>query len=321
MNKAAGGTFARQLGTTPEAHRNRHHPMSDPNCIRDPRSLPKRHDHLICVDSDGTVFDTMPAKQRCFCDCLIRCFGFRGRDAECAASVWNDVNLRSVHRGENRFRSLLLVLDILRERGTAVPDTTQLREWTQRESRLGNPALQAFLEHRFSEEMGLILRWSRESDEAIAANVCGIAPFPHVREVLEHASACADIMVVSHTPCATLEREWREHVLSPFVMCLGGQECGSKTEQIRRTAEGRYAPGHVLMIGDSSGDLRAAAANRTLFFPVVPGREPESWRELADEGLARFFAGSFAGVYQKKLTDAFQETWNGIPTEKNNPPI
>jgi phosphoglycolate phosphatase-like HAD superfamily hydrolase len=275
--------------------------------------LPKRHDRLICIDSDGTVFDTMPVKHRFFRNCLIRCFGLHGRDAECAAEVWDSVNLRSVHRGENRFRSLLIVLDLLRKRGVAVPDTFRLRAWIQCEPRLGNPALRDLLERDFSEEMNQIYRWSRDSDEAIAANVYGVTPFPLVRETLESASARADVMVVSHTPCAALEREWSEHALVPFVMRLGGQECGSKTEQIRRVSMGKYSPEHMLMIGDSSGDLNAAAANRALFFPVVPGRETESWRELAEEGLARFFEGRFAGDYQKKLLDAFSETQKRSP--------
>ena len=290
--------------------------MSDSHCNSD--SEPKRHDRLICIDSDGTVFDTMPLKHRCFRDCLIRCFGFRGRDAEQASDVWDLVNLHSVHRGENRFRSLLVVFDILRERGVSVPDTSRLRAWTVREPRLGNPSLRDCLEREPGEELALIFRWSQESDAAIAANVRGVAPFPRVRETLARASGEADIMVVSHTPCATLEREWTEHGLSRFVMRLGGQECGSKREQIRRVSGGKYPPERILVIGDSPGDLAAADANRALFFPVVPGREAESWRELADDGIARFFAGSFAGGYQKKLLDGFQESLSCAPPKKRN---
>ena len=249
----------------------------------------------------------MAAKHRCFRGCMLRCFGFRGSDAERAAEVWDLINLHSVHRGENRFRSLLLVFDALRERGVAVPDTSRLRAWTAREPHLGNPALQAFLETDPSEEMDLVYRWSRESDEAIAATVHGVPPFPYVRETLARASAGADVMVVSHTPCAALEREWTEHGLLPFTMCLGGQECGSKTAQIRRAASaGNYPPERILMVGDSYGDLTAAKKNRALFCPVIPGSEAESWRGLADEGLARFFGGSFAGEYQEGLLNVFQ---------------
>lgn len=293
--------------------------MCAPAC--ESETLPKRHDRLICVDSDGTVFDTMPVKHRYFRDCLIRCFGFRGRDAENAVDVWNSVNLRSVHRGENRFRSLLIVLDTLRERGIAVPDTSRLRAWIQSEPRLGNPALRGLLERDPSEEMSLIYRWSRDSDDAIAANVYGVAPFPFVRETLESASARADVMVVSHTPCAALEREWREHGLAPFVMRLGGQEYGSKTEQIRRVSGEKYSPEHVLMIGDSAGDLKAAAANHAMFFPIIPGRETESWRELAGEGLVRFLSDGFAGDYQKKLLEAFCGKWIDSSEKKRFPRV
>ena len=269
--------------------------------------LPKRHDRLICIDSDGTVFDTMTAKHRCFLGCLIRCFGFDGDDAGRVSEIWNLVNLHSVHRGENRFRSLLLVFDILRERGVAVPDTSRLRDWTAREPCLGNPALQALLEHEFSEEMSLIYRWSRESDEAITANVYGVPPFPYVRETLARASEAADILVVSHTPCATLEREWTEHGIARYAMCLGGQECGSKTAQIRNASNGKYPPERILVIGDSFGDMNAAAANRALFFPIIPGCETDSWRELANEGLARFSDGRFSERYQKGLLNAFHD--------------
>ena len=143
----------------------------------EPGLVPNRHDRLICVDSDGTVFDTMSAKHRCFCECLIRCFGFVGDEAGRVTEVWNQINLHSVHRGENRFRALLLVFDRLRECGIPVPDTSRLRYWTAREPRLGNPTLRALLEREFSEEMSLIYRWSLESDEAIASKVHDIEPF------------------------------------------------------------------------------------------------------------------------------------------------
>ena len=269
-------------------------------------SLPKRHDFLICTDSDGTVFDTMPPKCRCFRDCLIRYFDRHGRVSEQAvAEVWKYVNLDSIHRGENRFRALLLASDLLRERGEDVPETPRLRAWVATEPCLGNPALRRLLEQDPGEEMRLVYRWSTESDEAIAATVRGIPPFPHVREFLVRASRSADLLVVSHTPGATLAREWSEHDIDRFVMYAAGQECGPKREHIRLVSEGKYPADHILMIGDSSGDLAAAEANGTLFFPIIPGREPEAWRELSEEGLDRFLEGRFAGDYQEKLLKTF----------------
>jgi hypothetical protein len=59
------------------------------------------------------------------------------------------------------------------------------------------------------------------------------------------------------------------------------------------------------MIGDAPGDYKAAAANNCLFFPINPGQEEASWRRLHDEGIQKFFAGTFAGAYQKQLLDEF----------------
>lgn len=277
------------------------------------KSLPKRHDFLICIDSDGTVFDTMETKHRCFRDCLIRHFGWQGHDADLAAEVWAFVNLHSIHRGENRFRSLLLTLDMLRGRGVPVPEMPHLRAWTATETKLGNPALLALQEHDFSEEMELVLRWSRESDEAIAATVRNPELFPGVREALARAFRAADVMVVSHTPCKTLAREWTAHGIDRDTIYLAGQECGSKTEHIRYVSEGKYMPGHVLMIGDSPGDLAAARLNHAWFFPIVPGHETESWKKLSEEGLERFFGEKFDSSYQESVLGGFQTALPAIP--------
>jgi hypothetical protein len=38
-----------------------------------------------------------------------------------------------------------------------------------------------------------------------------------------------------------------------------------------------------------------------LFFPIIPGTEDASWRELYETGIDRFRAGRFAGAYQADL--------------------
>jgi len=270
------------------------------------QSLPKRHDTLICLDNDGTVFDTMEAKQRCFVRCLIRTFGFEGRDAETAAEVFRYVNLDSVHRGQNRFKSLILTFDYLRERGVRVPDTPRLREWVKSESRLGNPALASLLERDSSDELRDVLRWSEESNAAIEAEVGTMPPFRHVRAALARAINQSDIMVVSHTPEAAIRREWTDHDLLPFAMYLAGQECGSKLQHIRYASAEKYPPERILMVGDSPGDLEAAEAAGVHFFPILPHHEEESWHELAGTGLDRFYGGGFAGAYQEELVERFQ---------------
>jgi hypothetical protein len=38
----------------------------------------------------------------------------------------------------------------------------------------------------------------------------------------------------------------------------------------------------------------------------MPGKEKESWRQLAGEGLGRFLEGTFGGAYQDKLIAEFE---------------
>ena len=61
------------------------------------------------------------------------------------------------------------------------------------------------------------------------------------------------------------------------------------------------------MIGDAPGDYKAAQAVNALFFPVIPGKEDESWKQFHDEALDKFFSMTYEGAYQKALLDEFQK--------------
>ena len=112
------------------------------------------------------------------------------------------------------------------------------------------------------------------------------------------------MLVCSQTPNAALEAEWKEHNIARYVLAICGQEIGSKKESL--VLSKKYPPNHTLMIGDAPGDYKAAAANSCLFFPINPGQEEASWRRLHDEGIQKFFDGTFAGAYQKSLLDEFE---------------
>ena len=133
-----------------------------------------------------------------------------------------------------------------------------------------------------------------------------VPPFPFVRESLERAFEKADMIVVSQTPVEALVREWKEHDIDKYVQAIAGQEMGKKGEHIALGSKGEYDPKNVLMIGDAPGDLKAARANNALFYPVNPGEEEKSWERFHNESLDRFFAGTFAGDYQKALLDEFE---------------
>jgi phosphoglycolate phosphatase-like HAD superfamily hydrolase len=126
-----------------------------------------------------------------------------------------------------------------------------------------------------------------------------------VRETLEKLTKSADAMCISQTPADALKREWAEHKIDGYVKIIAGQEMGTKTEHLKFAAAGKYAPTKILMIGDAPGDQKAAKANNALFFPIVPGKEEQSWVRLHDEALDRFFKGTYAGDYEAQLVKEF----------------
>lgn len=277
------------------------------------KSLPAKHDFFIGIDSDGCVFDTMEVKQKeCFCPNFIRYFGFQAA-SKYAREVWEFVNLYSKTRGCNRFLAVARSLDLIAERpefarrGIRIPPMTSMRQWIARENKLGNPALKSLLaSDPGNAELRMLYDWSVEVNELIAKTVHDVPPFPNFREALDRAHQACDIIVVSQTPLEALEREWKENRIDRLVSFIAAQEHGTKTEHLKYASGGKYAPGHVLMIGDAPGDFKAARANGALFYPVVPGREEESWAGFASEGLDRFLSGSFAGAYQESLMREFE---------------
>ncbi len=147
--------------------------------------------------------------------------------------------------------------------------------------------------------------WSLDVNERVEHLVRNVPPFPLVRESLEIGREKADLLVVSQTPLDALVREWEEHDLDRYVALIAGQEMGTKTEHIAFAADGKYPREKILMIGDAPGDLKAARGNNALFFPVIPGREEESWERFHDEALERFFAGTYRGAYEDGLLREF----------------
>lgn len=228
-----------------------------------------------------------------------------------AREVWEFVNLYSKTRGANRFPALARALNLLRDRPqvvarkVAVPDTAALDEWLKRETKLGNATLAAEVK-RGNAGLEQIKRWSDAVNASVEDIVHGVPPFPLVRESLEKLTQSADAMCISQTPADALKREWAEHELDGFVKIIAGQEMGTKTEHLKFGAAAKYPADKILMIGDAPGDYKAAKSNDALFFPINPGREEASWERFFEEGLDRFFRGSYKGSYEDALIQEFE---------------
>ena len=275
-----------------------------------------QHEFFVGIDSDGCVFNSMEVKHNdCFSVNLVKHFGLASISRQ-VHQAWDFVNLYSKTRGTNRFKAILLVCDFLREMplvqkmGVAVPELAHLQEWSETETKLGNPALQAAIDNATGErldELSQVMAWSLGVNESVAEIVYNLPPFPGVRETLRRLQGTSDVIVVSATPDEALIREWAEHEIDAYVALIAGQEMGTKTEHLTITTKDRYPENHVLMLGDSPGDLKAARDVGALFFPVNPGSEDTSWQLFLDEAMDKFFNGQYAGAYEDALIDKFQE--------------
>jgi phosphoglycolate phosphatase-like HAD superfamily hydrolase len=232
------------------------------------------------------------------------------------------VNLYSKWRGVNRFPALVKVFDLLEEwpevqkRGVAVPRAEPLRKWTQRESKLGNPALRKEVEENGDPVMKQALAWSEAVNASVEDIVHGVPPFPLVRESLERISPWADILVCSATPGEALRREWAEHGIDGYVTLIAGQEMGSKKEHIKLAVNGRYRADRMLMIGDAPGDLSAGRANGALFFPINPGEEEISWQLFFEQAAMKFRNGTYDAAYEGALVAEFERRLPDMPPWK-----
>jgi len=275
------------------------------------------HEFLVGIDSDGCAFDTMEVKHKeCFIPNTINYYDLQGV-SKFAREAAEFVNLYSKSRGINRFPALIETLQWLQKRpevaarGVKIEIPPGLQDWIANETKLGNPALEAAVAAQQDDDLQRALRWSIAVNAAVEQIVRNVPPFPFVKQSLEKLSGKADMLVVSATPNEALAREWNEHGIDTYIAQICGQETGSKKETLALAS--KYAEHHAIMIGDAPGDYKAAAANNVLFYPINPGAEEASWKRFVDEGIDRFFAGTFAGDYQQQLLAEFDEYLPSTP--------
>jgi phosphoglycolate phosphatase-like HAD superfamily hydrolase len=281
--------------------------------------LKPRHEFFIGIDSDGCAFDSMEIKHKeCFCPNIIKFWGLQPVSKYAREAV-EFINLYSKWRGTNRWPALISALDLLRvrpdviARRCSIAEAQKVRVFISSGKPLSNDGLKAYMAEHPDSELDHALQWSVAVNAAIADVVHDLPPFPYVRESLQLMQTMADSVVVSQTPTEALVREWTEHGIDKYVLAIAGQELGTKKQHLKMAAGGKYAPNHVLMIGDAFGDLEAARGNNALFFPVNPGHEEESWERFYKEGLPKFLAGEFAGAYEASLMAEFEKLLPSTP--------
>ena len=298
--------------------------MADyPEPARPLAELKPDRDFFVGIDSDGCAFDTMEVKHKeCFIPNTIKHWGLQPV-SKYAREAAEFVNLYSKWRGINRWPALVMVFDLLRERAevqarhAVIPEAPRIREFIADEDfAKSNDGLKAYMAEHPDPELDRAWGWTTGVNATVADIVHGVPPFPYVRESLEYLAGKADMIVVSATPVEALTREWEEHDIARYVRVIAGQEMGKKAYHLELAARGKYAPDHVLMIGDAPGDMKAARQNGALFYPINPAHEDESWQRFYEEAVAKFLAGEYGGAYEAAVIAEFEKLLPETPPWK-----
>ena len=262
---------------------------------------------VVCIDSDGCAMDTMDIKH-------IRFFGplaakyFEIKNQEVYLKEWNRVNLFSETRGINRFKGLLLSLEFAKEHSEAIEDFTVFANWCNHTTSLSNQSLEEEITKHNDPVLVKALEWSKAVNHGIETELVGEdKPFEGVKSALEEISKVAQIAIVSSANSEAVNSEWKRHELMPFVSEFFGQERGSKAAAIKEIKSLGFEKEKILMVGDAPGDLDAAKVNEVHFYPILFGKEKESWETLVTKILPEFIDGhyddkEYQAIYHKHLS-------------------
>ncbi len=278
-------------------------------------SFVKKHDYLVCVDSDGCAMDTMNCKHfHCFGPRMVEEWALQQWEEE-ILHRWNEINLFQMTRGINRFKGLAMALSEIHEKYTPIVGVEALIRWAEAAPALSNDGVTKAAQEAEDEDAKLCLtkalRWSLAVNESITRLPEELkVPYPGAREGLAAAKEFADVAIVSSANRDAVEEEWTQHGLLEHTDILLAQDCGSKAHCIAKMLEFGYDPAKVLMVGDAPGDCDAAEKNGVWYYPILVNWEEESWRELRENALQLLKDGAY-GTVQAKKKRVFVENLGG----------
>ncbi|MBO5766011.1 MAG: HAD family hydrolase, partial [Lentisphaeria bacterium] len=261
--------------------------------------------YFIGIDSDGTAFDSMTIKHRkAFIPAMIRVWKLE-EYSEKVSEICEYINLYSPTRGIDRFSGLKVTFDSFKAAGIPVPDYSGIDGFLKDAGKLSNATLTEYLKTHEDAFLKDVLVWSAEADAVFQKEVETLMPFPMVKKCLEKACPHADIAVISSASMQSLESDWKKDGLLDCVSKVYGQEFGNKKAQLKAATDGKYENICKLMLGDAKGDLEAAQSAGAWFYPMIPGREDESWQLFYDRYLDIYLDGKFDQLIQNELLEKF----------------
>ena len=261
-------------------------------------SFEKKHEFLICVDSDGCVMDTMNCKHfHCFGPCMVAEWGLEAWKEE-ILDRWNVINLFSMTRGINRFKGLAMALKEIDGRYKKITGVDFLVEWADNAPALSNDAVAKAAADATDADAKLVfekaLSWSKAVNTAIVALDESLkVPYAGAKEGLAAAHSFADVAMVSSANRDAVEVEWGKFGLLEHTDIVLAQDVGSKAACIAVMLKFGYDPSKVVMVGDAPGDCDAAEKNGVHYYPILVNREKESWEEAVAVAFGKLQSGEY----------------------------
>ena len=271
----------------------------------------RKHDYLVCVDSDGCVMDTMNCKHfHCFGPCMVTEWGLEMWKDE-ILERWNVINLFSMTRGINRFKGLAVALGEIHEKYMPIAGIEALQNWVDTAPALSNDAVAKAAADAQDPDAKLVLEkalnWSKAVNAAIVILDEALKiPYDGAKEGLAAAHAFADVAMVSSANRDAVEEEWGKFGLLEHTDIVLAQDVGSKAACIKEMLKFGYNLDKVVMIGDAPGDCDAAEKNGVHYYPILVNHEKESWDEAVAVAFSKLQSGDFAAYGKMKKQEFLQ---------------
>lgn len=267
----------------------------------------KEKDFLVCIDSDGTIMDTMTVKHvNCFGPEFINVFNIKD-NVEDILKEWNRANLYSLTRGINRFQGLKEILVYVKKYGYEFSGNDEFFYWVDTTKEFSVNSIKEFMKTATNTNcFELALEWSKRVNESIEKLPPSLA-FNGVSEVLNSIVDKVDLVGVSSANEAAVVEEWTRLDLIKLFKEVACQNKGNKAHIIEESLKMGYEKKNTIMLGDALGDLEASKKNGVWFFPIVPGKEEASWARFKEEALVKLLNNQFDQNYQDLLIKQFNE--------------
>lgn len=128
----------------------------------------KEHEYLICIDSDGTIMDTMKAKHMYgLGPTLIKIFNITHHSRE-ILTKWNDINLYSKTRGIDCFQELKEMIPFFEKCDYKFEGSDEYLKWINETNNRSNESIEKQISKTNSPFFKKVLSWSIESNNLIS---------------------------------------------------------------------------------------------------------------------------------------------------------